>query len=158
MKETPKHFKEAILPYLGKTNKVIHFYINEKFKDNDIDLKKEQAILLNIIHTNDGLIQNELAYFTNRDKTSLTRIIHSLEKKELVQRIPLKTDKRKNQIFLTEKGEKLMDQILPILKKAIVELEEGISKEEKELVKKILGKMRNNIRKYSNVVMPTNFN
>ncbi len=157
MKVTPSHFKEALLPTLGKTNKLLHFYINEKFKLAGVDLRKEQAILLNLIHSNDGLIQNELCFFTNRDKTSLTRLIQSLEKKELILRKPLASDKRKNQVFLTEAGSILMKKIIPILKNAILELEEGITKEEKELVKRILAKMKNNISNKSNVAIPTNF-
>ncbi len=157
MKFNLPYIQEALLPSLGKTNKLIHFYLNEKFKEKNIDLNKEQAILLNIIHANDGLIQNELAYFTNRDKTSLTRLIHSLEKKGFVARIPSKTDKRKNEIYLTKSGHVMMDSIIPIMKQSVLELEEGISQEEKIIVKKVLTKMRNNIANNSNVAIPTNY-
>lgn len=151
-----EHFQEALLPFLGKTNKLLHFFMNERLKEKGIDLTKQQVILLYIISNNDGEIQNELAFFTNRDKTSLTRLINSLEKKALVARIPSKEDKRKNRIFMTKSGHAMVEKIIPVMRNNMAELEEGISTEEKEFVKKVLLKMRDNIRKYSNVAIPTN--
>ncbi len=153
----PAHFENALLPCLGKTHKLIHLYCNEKYKEGGIDLRSQQAILLNIIAANDGLVQNDLAFFTNRDKTTLTRLINSLETKDLVQRISSKSDKRKKKIFITDEGRKMIDRIRPIIKNAMQDLESGVTEEEKEIVKKVLSKMRNNITENSSVVMPINF-
>ena len=80
-------------------------------KENGIELTKVQLILLKKLNEMDGQPQNNLAFLTNRDKASLARLITTMEKKNLVARIPSKSDHRINNIYITKHG-------LCILKKA----------------------------------------
>lgn len=141
-----------ILPIIGRTAKLQRMYIGEVLKINNFDLTFEQWVLLLKVNQRDGLNQNELAFITDRNKASLTRIINKLEKKHLVARIPSSDDKRVNNIFLTTNGRNYFEKTLPIIKKAVKCIHENISEEEQHLVFSILQKLQDNIIKSSNTL------
>jgi len=140
-------FERTILPYLGITAKLAGFYIIDRFHEHEIDLSKEQWLILKKLHEKDGQTQNNLAFITNRSKTALTRLINTMEKKGLVYRVISKEDKRINHIHLSDIGKEIFLNSLPVLEKLITELQEGISMEELERTKKVLKQIQNNISK-----------
>lgn len=143
-------FEKTLLPYIGITAKLAGFYFIDTFNDHGVDLSKEQWLVLKKLSDKDGQIQNELAFITNRSKTSLTRLINTMEKKELVYRVISKEDKRINHIYLSDLGKEIYSNSLPVLKDLIVELQDGISEEDIERTKKVLSRIQNNITKKLN--------
>ena len=141
---------KTILPILGRTAKFAGFYIIDTFQEYGIDLSKEQWLVLKKLHEKDGQNQNELAFITNRSKTSLTRLINTMEKKKLLLRVISNEDKRINNIFLSDLGKSIFKKSLPILKLIINELQKGISTEELEQAIKVLNLIQNNILKKFN--------
>ena len=104
-------FNKTLAPWIGKTYKMMNSYIADVFKNNDIQVTKEQWIVLKILHEeNDGIVQNELAFVTNRNKASLTRLVNVMEKNNLVIRITSKEDARKNLIYITKTGKQLFQK------------------------------------------------
>ena len=136
----------SLLPFIGKTEKKVTFYITDIFHCEGLELTKEQFLVLKFLHDKDGRIQNDLAFITNRSKTSLTRLLHTMEKKGLVLRTISKNDKRANNVFLTEQGKRIFETSMPILKIIIDDLESGISKKDIETTKKVLMKIQGNIK------------
>jgi DNA-binding MarR family transcriptional regulator len=128
-------FENSIVPWLGRTIKVIDYGFQEMLKRNDLDLTKEQMIVLKKLHDNDGLNQNELAFLTLRNKSSLTRLLSKMENKKYILRKQSKKDKRINNVFLKTK---------PILKEMITDIEANISIEDKALVINILKEIQFN--------------
>ncbi len=143
-------FEKTLLPYIGITAKLAGFYFIDTFHNNGIDLSKEQWLVLKKLNDKDGQIQNDLAFITNRSKTSLTRLINTMEKKELVHRVISKEDKRINHIHLSKLGKEIFSDSLPVLKDLIIELQDGISEEDIERTKKVLSRIQNNISKKLN--------
>ena len=78
-------FNKTLAPWIGRTAKILNMYISEVFLQNNIQVTKEQWIVLKILfEDNEPLIQNELAFITNRNKASLTRLRNVMEKNNLV--------------------------------------------------------------------------
>ena len=146
----PPNIQDTIVPWISKTGKLIDLYMASKLQEHQINLTSKQWILLRILSLNDGSVQNDLALITDRDKASLTRLINTMEKKNLVARIPDVDDKRINHIFLTKKGRKDYESTLPTVIKALAEIQHGISKEEINSMVKILQKVQHNIEKQIN--------
>ncbi len=140
-------FDDLLFPWIGKTAKVGSFFLSEVFRLHQIDLNKEQFLLLLKLYQQDGRPQQQLAFITNRDKTSLARLITTLEKKALVKRAVSKEDKRINLIYLTTSGRKLFQKTLPIGKKALENVQSGISEEEITITIHTLKKVMENILK-----------
>ncbi|MCF6222166.1 MAG: MarR family transcriptional regulator [Flavobacteriaceae bacterium] len=140
-------FEKTILPFLGRAAKFAGFYFIDTFRENGIELSKEQWLVLKKLHDKDGQIQNDLAFITNRSKTSLTRLINTMVKKELVYRVNSKSDKRINHIHLSDLGKSVFEKSLPTLSKIINELQHEINEEDIQRTIKVLNHIENNICK-----------
>lgn len=140
-KEHKIDFESSIAPWLGKTTKIVDYYIHEAMNNRGLDLTKEQMIVLKKLHDCDGLPQSELAFLTLRNKSTLTRLLVKMERKNYIIRKQDRDDKRINHVFLTETGKEVFKKTRPIIKDIIATMEKGISASEKkqmiELLKKI---------------------
>ncbi len=134
-----------MLPWMGKASKAIDYFLADKLKDNGIELTKVQLVLLKKLWEMDGQPQNNLAFLTNRDKASLARLITTMEKKNLVARIPSKSDHRINHIFITKHGLDILKKAAPIMIEAIGQIQKDISKKDIEKVIDIMKKIGLNI-------------
>ena len=67
-------FDNSIGPLLSKTVKILDFFVQEYFNRATLDLTKEQMVVLKKLSFEDGLNQNELAFLTLRNKSSLDTI------------------------------------------------------------------------------------
>ncbi|AWK06629.1 hypothetical protein HYN56_21305 [Flavobacterium crocinum] len=90
---------------------------NALMTDAGITLQLEQLPLLMILNQK-SLSQRELSDKTMRDKSSILRSINALEKKNLVEVVKDKTDKRKNIVSLTNEGVNLAKSIRSLMKRA----------------------------------------
>jgi len=142
-------FENTVMPTLGKTSKILGFYFMDVLHENHIGLSKEQWLVLKMLNDVDGQVQNDLAFISNRSKTSLTRLINTIEKKGYVIRVTSKKDKRINHIFLTDKGKVIFKKSLPVLQNLIGKLQKGINPEDLKLTIKVLHQIQNNIIKKS---------
>ena len=87
--------------------------IQEKIKENGINLTFEMLEVLSCLWRRDGIIQQEIADYTLRDKSSLTYLLDNLVKRKLVSRVEDGNDRRNKLIFLTQEGLALKDQLYP---------------------------------------------
>lgn len=120
-------------------------FISDALIQREFDLTRVQWVLLKLLHDRDGQTQNELALITDRNKASLTRLIHTMERKELVRRTSHTKDKRYNQIFLTNKGRQLYQATLPTFYECLNQLQAGMDEQEIEQLIHLLKKIQNNI-------------
>ena len=108
-------FDTSVGRWIGSTAKMVDNYLHEAFQSQGLDLSKEQMVVLKKLHENDGLIQNELAYLTIRDKSSLARLLAKMERKDYITREQDDFDKRVNRVFLTETGRITFKLTRPII-------------------------------------------
>ena len=137
-------FENSIGPWIGKTTKIVDYYMQEMLIENDLDLSKEQFVVLKKLHDKDGLNQNELAFLTFRDKSSLARLLSKMEAKGYIKRKKSEDDKRNNLVFLTANGKTFFIKAMPILKKFIGIMEQNITLDEKKEIIRVLKKVQSN--------------
>jgi len=145
LQEITIDFESSIAPWLGKTSKIIDYYILESMKNEGLDLTKEQMIVLKKLDDTDGLPQNELAFLTLRNKSSLTRLLVKMENKGYILRKQSSHDKRINHVHLTELGSSTYQSTRPIIKKLMDTMEKNITSTEKQQIIKILQKVQFNL-------------
>jgi DNA-binding MarR family transcriptional regulator len=68
-----------------------------------------------------------------------------MEKKNLVARITSPKDKRVNMVHLTKNGEKVLNEVAPILLQVIMTMQEGVSEEDQKTVIGVMKKIQKNI-------------
>lgn len=119
--------------------------LNSNFKENGYPVTHEQWSILIRLWEEDGLTQNKLASLTGKDQPSVSRLINSLEKNELVMRFPHPVDKRTNLIFLTDKGKKLQVGLIEQAQTTIEQISGGIEKNDLEHFLRVLSQIKLNL-------------
>jgi DNA-binding MarR family transcriptional regulator len=137
-------FDNSVGPWLGKTVEIINYHLHELFKENNLDLTKEQMIVLKKLHDKDGISQNELALLIFRNKSSLTRLLTKMEKKDYIVRRQCPADKRINKIYLTLFGKQTFTKTRPVIKQIINKMEQNVSSSEKQQIIKTLKIIQSN--------------
>ena len=121
----------------------------KKFSQNahklGMDITQDQWIVLGPIWKQKGISQKEIAEYCGKDKTSVTKIIDTLEKKSYVVRFPDQIDQRVKRVVLSNKGKKLMNDVMPVIEQTHNDVRIGISDKEIEALKSILNKIHKNL-------------
>ena len=128
-----------------RAERMLNNRLNQHFKRNGYNVTTEQYRILINLWNRDGQNQQELAEATFKNKTSITRLINSLEKKNLVVRIPDKSDHRNNLIYLTKKGQGLPEVLTGMDKKVLEQAQTGICEDEVEKCKTVLCRVISNL-------------
>jgi len=130
--------EETIGFLLNRASRTVKFKLLEAFKEKNIDISGEQWQLLVHLWEKDGRKQQDLADIMHKDKTTMVRLLNSVEKKNLVTRIPSETDQRTKLIYLTTIGKKLEDEIIPIVNSVFSQIEQKLDKRDYQITKKVL--------------------
>ncbi|MBX2871505.1 MAG: MarR family transcriptional regulator [Saprospiraceae bacterium] len=137
--------EESVLPWIGKTAKMMAIFIGDRLKQKGMDLSLQQMIILKILNEEDGRPQQDLAIVTERHKASLTRLLSTLEKKQLVTRVPDQIDKRINRVYLTLQGKQQLQSTYPVMQEVMVEMQEGLDKTALQITIQTLQKIQSNL-------------
>lgn len=145
---SPLETDHNILPWLGRSMKLAGYYMADSFKANSIELTRPQLVMLIILMKNNDQPQpqNSLAFLTNRDKASLARLVDTMEKKNLVERLADENDKRVKLVKLTENGKKTLFQAFPVVEKVNKTIQNNIPQDELKIAIEVLKKIVTNIK------------
>jgi len=132
--------KDSIAYQLIRSSNNIVNSLNKILLNYDIAI--EQRATLEIIKYEPNVNQTKIAQLLGKDKTTISRSLNSLEKKEFITRkSDTKNDKRSNKIKLTKKGEQILENSLHDVKDFREKLHSKISQKEYELFFEILKKL-----------------
>ena len=101
--------------------------------------------MLGPVWKNEGISQKNISEYSGKDKTSVTKIIDTLEKKNLVVRVADQLDHRVKRVVLSNKGRELFLNVMPVMSQTRDELRNGISDKEIESLKIVLNKIYKNL-------------
>jgi DNA-binding MarR family transcriptional regulator len=120
-------------------------FMQNKFRENAIDLTYEMHQIMACLWRKDGIKQQELADLTLKDKASMTFLIDNLSKRGLVKRLEDATDRRSKLIYLTAKGKQLGKKVEPWVAELFAIAGNNFKINEIRECIKVIEKMRNNI-------------
>jgi DNA-binding MarR family transcriptional regulator len=112
--------------------------LQKAFSENGVEVTPIQVMLLFFLQKNDGSSLTQISQGLMLENPTVTGLIDRLEKLGYVKRSDHPDDRRVYLIYLTEKGNKVANKALPIIKKLNEEIKKGYSKEEIENFKKVL--------------------
>ena len=130
---------------VNRAGKMMAHMAQAKLREKGLDLAVEHMILLFMLWQKDGSNQKELVGSILKDKSTITRGLAVLEKKNIIVRIPDETDKRNKRIFLTHHGKSLKEEIVPLMKEINRLAAKGISKKDFETCKYVLNQIYENL-------------
>jgi DNA-binding MarR family transcriptional regulator len=110
-----------------------------------IGVTRPQWQVLSLLTFHAGINQGGLADLLEVEPITLGRMIDRLQDAQLVERRPDPTDRRAWRLFLTDKGQMLLDQLRPFALETYDTALEGISADEQAALLVALGRMRANL-------------
>jgi DNA-binding MarR family transcriptional regulator len=129
----------------GMASTAVARRLQKNFRNAGLEITIEQWSILYHLWKEDCLSQQELCNRTFRDKPSITRLIDNLEKQNLVNRMPSKSDRRINLVCLAENAKNLQQQTIDLANQTMNEALIGIEKEEIETVKRVFQQVYDNL-------------
>lgn len=114
--------------------------LNEKIENITID----QALLLIFLNNHPELSQNEIGELVFKDNASVTRMIELMAKKDYLKRSVNKDDRRKYNFSITDKGQKILNNLSTIISSNRKSALDGITDNEITQLKNTLNKIINN--------------
>ena len=137
--------EQSVFLLLKQTSKAFREKLNRSFTEAGYDVTGEQWRIIRCLWHKDGQTQQDLSNVVNTEKTGITRIIDSMEKLDLVVRVPDRIDRRQNLIYLTNKGKRLQEELMRIYKDVSLEIQEGIDPEQLDIFRQVLTRIHNNL-------------
>lgn len=124
------------------TKKLVH-HLNSKLVKFHITTE-QWSVLMNLSKQN-KISQKHLAEISDKDQSSLTRILDILERKKFIERHMSKEDRRSFVIYITKEGLDICKQVTPFLENIFKDILSGISHEKLEIFSEIFLQIDKNI-------------
>jgi DNA-binding MarR family transcriptional regulator len=100
---------------------------------------------LRVLEKKDGITQQQLADTVTMRSSTTAKALQQLERLQLVRRLPSKQDRRKVNIYLTNRGRVLVGRIAKEATAMNARLLNGFQKQEINLLRGLLCRMRENL-------------
>lgn len=95
-----------------------------------LGVSRGQWYFLRVLWEGDGLTQRELSARVNMMEPTTVVALNGMEKAGLIRRERSPNDRRKIHIYLTENGQKLREELLPLAQEVNVKASVGISEQD----------------------------
>ena len=112
--------------------------LQKAFSESGVEVTPIQVMLLFFLQKNDGSSLTQISQGLMLENPTVTGLIDRLEKSGYVKRSDHPNDRRVYLVHITEKGNKVANKALPIIKKLNEQIKEGYSKREIDDFKKVL--------------------
>lgn len=132
---------EILFYTLEKSIKVYRKFAQNQIHKGGYDITIDQWLVLKTLQENNQLSQNQIAELVFKDFASITRIIELLVKKNYVQRKINANDRRKFELKITKEGNKIIENIYPIVFENRKQALKGLTKKEISNLKAQLEKL-----------------
>lgn len=141
-----QEFKKYLISNaIVSTATMIKVFTLKNFNVHNFEITPEQFVLLDATYQNKGLYQRQIGILLGKDRANVTRLIHILEKKELIIIKEDSNGRRVKRIEITQKGKELRDKIFIEIKKIRNVYLKNIDDDELLNCIKTLDKIKNNI-------------
>jgi DNA-binding MarR family transcriptional regulator len=121
-----------------------------------IGVTRPQWQVLSLLAFNGGINQGGLAELLEVEPITLGRMIDRLQDAQMVERRPDPADRRAWRLFLTDKGQQLLDELRPFAQETYDIALEGVSEEDRAVVMAALGRMRANLSRRQSLDIAAN--
>ena len=135
---------QTIFYTIEKTIKEYRRFAQRNLNKTIENITVDQALLLIFKNSYPEISQNELGELMFKDNASVTRMIELMAKKDYLERSINKQDRRKYNLTITDKGEKILTDLNTIILSNRKSALSGISDSEITQLKSTLNKIINN--------------
>ncbi|MBT3738246.1 MAG: MarR family transcriptional regulator [Candidatus Marinimicrobia bacterium] len=123
---------------LGLSHRLVVKKFKELIESLDLELTFDQFMVLMPIWKLDGISQQQIVEGCGKDKTSVTRIITTLENKNFVLRIKDLNDARLNHIYLTKFGKQTVEKVIPVMRQTRNYIKKDINENDYNIARSVI--------------------
>ena len=134
---------ENIGTLMAQVSRLLRRSFDERARGIGVTRPQWQVLSLLMLHA--GSNQGALAEMLEVEPITLGRMIDRLQEAELVERRADPADRRAWRIFLTAKGEGLLDQLRPFGRETLALALEGVSEADRDSLVQTLMRVRTNL-------------
>lgn len=137
----------AIIATIASIHNSSNKLIVEELKKHNLEglAPSHGDILVHLYEHEDGVPMNKITASINKDKSTVTALVNKLEKLELLEKFKNENDSRSTMVKLTKKGLDTKPIVMENISKKLLDITyENFTKKEKELVCKLLEKIKDN--------------
>ncbi|WP_424983466.1 MarR family winged helix-turn-helix transcriptional regulator [Maritalea sp. S77] len=139
------NFEEIPLHWVNRLSFLTRRELGQKFALAGHKISAEEWAVLLMLWQEDGRLPSKIADLTFRDRTTVTRLLDGMEKKQLIERRTDAQDRRRTRVFLTSHGQQLESVLKPIAQELISQCLAGLSVDEVAQLTLLLRKMTKNL-------------
>lgn len=143
--KTAYSFEESLGHLTSQASRMILKRINQELGRRGLPITSDQFSTLVYVWNQNGQPQYSLAESLNKDKTTMTRMLAGLESSGLIVRLPGNTDAREKNVFLTDRGNQMMQDVTQVVQEVLENAMSGIEESEIEVCKNVLRKFYGNL-------------
>ena len=145
-KNQPKYSLDESLGHLASNaSRAVLKRINQELSRHGFPVTSEQFSVLVHVWDQNGQPQYVLVEKLHKDKTTMARLVASLERLGLLVRMPGQTDGREKIVFLTEQGKIMMSRISEMVLEILEIGQKGINEEDLQITKDVLKRFHKNL-------------
>ena len=130
---------------VNRTAYMFRQHLQQAFRAQNHSTTPEEFAVLRVLWKKDGRRQGELANYSFKDRTTITRLIDGLVQKKLVERKTDDADRRAVCTWLTKKGKALETELVPIAHELVTRATQNVSSKELETTLRTLKAAQNNV-------------
>jgi DNA-binding MarR family transcriptional regulator len=112
--KSPGSLEQNIVYLAGEFTHRFHRGLTAAFRRHGLNLTVEQFSILALLWYGDGINQQEISERLGRDKTTVARVLNTMEKHQLVRRVTDPRDTRGKLVTLTAKGKSLQKKAVTL--------------------------------------------
>ena len=109
----------------------------------ELGITRANYVTMHFIYEQPGITQAELAAQNDKDRNVITKVLDKLEEKNYVRRERNSRDRRSFSLFLTEEGERIINDYWPVFIQDEQDCLNKLSPEEQKLFVDMLERMEN---------------
>lgn len=141
---------ESLTRMMAKLTRQHQYNSHLLLKDHEVH--PGQPPLLFLLSRHEGLRQSELAERLRIKPATVTVMLNRMVKNGLVERRTDPKDQRVSRVYLTDRGWSAVDEVRSALQMSEAHVFEGITPEEKMLLRRLLLHMIDNVTKYEQLL------
>lgn len=151
-KSETRHYTDSVMYSMEQA--VIYFRIKgaQFFNQLDLSITIDQFAALDAIYCNNDICQRDLSKIILKDRSNTGRILNILEENGFIKRaVETKSNRLVKKVYITEKGKNLVEESIPKLRGAFLQVFEDVSEEEFSSLRRTLDKLKESLSKTTSI-------
>ncbi len=130
--------QESVMYLAIRVSRALRKYQNQEFTRKGYTVTIEQFDVLLYLYEKGSQSQKSLGRALRKDKTTMTRLIKSVEVLNFVKRKANREDKREKLVSLTRSGKKITKELTGLTEKILNNIQKGIHPANRDITRTVL--------------------